>query len=186
MESKNILASATHKIILAAMAVIAALAFTFAPTNDAQAQGFEIGAGFGWIGCVNHHVDDHGFHIMVTPGYRIINWVGVYVDESFGGLWYTKNDRNDDGHFIGHTIFNAKFFLQLGPGELWGKFGIGAVYYAHDGWSDGAFALKLGVGYTADIWGNIGIGGNFDYMLGAWEGWTGNYLDIQVHVRFKF
>lgn len=184
--SQNFFAGIAHKIVLAALACIAALAFTFAPTNEAHAEGFEIGAGLGWIGQVNEGSHNHGFHIMLTPGYRFVDWVGIYLDESFGGLWWRYDGEHDDGHFFGHTVVNAKFFYPLGPGEIWGKVGIGGVYHSGEHWHTGGFAFKVGIGYTADIAGNFGIGGNFDYMLGAYDGFNGHYLDLQIHLRYKF
>ncbi len=177
--------SLSHRLFLAIIAGIFAIALTCAPTQEAQAGGFEIGAGLGWTGCVNHHSDDHGFSLIIAPGYRILDWVGVYVDQGFGGLWNTKLD--DSGRFFGQTIFNAKFFLPLNlPVDLWLKAGIGAAYVARDDWSDGAFGFKLGIGCTYNISDKIGVGANFDYLLSAWDGSNGHFLDLQIHLRYAF
>jgi hypothetical protein len=196
-KTHNIISSCSRRCALAIVTAIFAAFFALAPTSEAEAGQFELGAGFGWHGQVNNHADWQGFHFMVTPGYRIVDWVGVYLDEGFGGLFWKPPVGDRVSEFAGQTVINAKFFLPVGPVELWGKVGIGAFYLAWD-WGDsdwggpaghdsqGAFAFKLGIGCTYDVTSMIGIGGNFDYLLGAFDGGNGHYLDLQLHVRFKF
>lgn len=182
---QKIMSSLGHRLGTILFAALACLAFTCAPTEEASAQGFEVDAGLGWLGHVWHGDGVHGFELTVSPGYRIIDWVGVYVDQGFGGVF-----SHGSGMFMGQTIFNAKFYYKVGPGELWGKVGLGAVYVSKDGISSGEFAFKFGIGYTVDITNMIGIGGNFDYlpMLGGDYGgyWCTHVLELQFHVRFKF
>ena len=183
---QNLFSSCGRRLGTLLFAALACLAFTCAPTEEASAQGFELDAGFGWMAETDDGHGIHGFEITVSPGYRIVDWVGVYIDQGFGGLF-----NSGHGQFAGQTIFNAKFYYQLGPGEIWGKFGLGAFYKAHDGDSWGAFAFKIGTGYTADITDMIGIGGNFDYLPAIWSsgyGWSvcTHVLELQFHVRFKF
>ena len=182
---QNLFNSCGRRLGTLLFAALACLAFTCAPTEDASAQGFELDAGFGWLANTEYGGASHGFEITVSPGYRIVDWVGVYIDQGFGGLF-----SGGDSGFAGQTIFNAKFYYQLGPGEIWGKFGLGAFYTSYHGVSNGAFAFKIGFGYTADITDMIGIGGNFDYLPAIWSGnyvsWTTHVLELQFHVRFKF
>ena len=182
-----------RRIIPALAAALFALLFVFAPTSEARAEGFELDAGFGWYGQVDDGSDRQGFHFVISPGWRFNDLVGVYIDQGLGGLFHKPAHAKRMSWFAGHTVINAKFFLKAGPGELWGRVGIGAMYETcdygdHESW--GAFALKLGVGYTVDIWGNIGIGGNFDYLMGAFskgdDDWVNHYLDLMLHLRFKF
>lgn len=198
---KNNSLTLSRRLGLALLTAVFAAIFAFAPTQEAEAGQFELGVGFGWLGNVNNDANWQGFHFMVTPGYRIIDWVGVYLDEGFGGLFWKPDHADRMSMFAGQTVVNAKFFLPVGPVELWGKVGIGAFYLAGDNdrylhglegphpdthWSEGAFAFKLGIGVTYDVTSMIGIGGNFDYLLAAFDGGNGHYLDLQLHIRFKF
>ncbi len=182
-------------------ALFAAL-FAIVPLTTAHAEdagGFELGAGFGYFGIVNDEFDQHGFHFIITPGYRINEWVGVYVDQGFGGLFYEARIRHiDEDHnktytigrtssFAGQTVVNAKFFYPIAPVELWGKVGFGAFYTAGDYEHDAAFAFKLGIGCTYPLTEKIGIGGNFDYMIGAYKhNINAHTIDLQVHARYQF
>ena len=180
-KSRNFFSSCAHRCALAIVTAVFAAFFAFAPTSEAEAGQFELGAGFGWLGEVDNNADLQGFHFVITPGYRILDWVGVYLDEGFGGLFMKKREWNKRlSWFAGQTIVNAKFFFPVGPVELWLKGGIGAFYWAYD-WDDaygfahahdswGAFAHKLGFGVTYDVTSMIGIGGNFDYLLAAGDG----------------
>lgn len=185
---KHSVALAPHKLCLALLTTLFAACFALAPTQEAQAGGFELEGQFGWLSNVashdHHTASNHGFHFVLSPGYRFVDWVGLYLDQGFGGLF------KGGSIFAGQTIVNAKFFLPINPVELWGKVGLGAFYVANDGHSNGAFAIKLGIGVTYDIKGPIGIGINFDYMPVIWnDGWydyTTHVLDLGVHLRYKF
>ncbi|MBQ9393915.1 MAG: outer membrane beta-barrel protein [Proteobacteria bacterium] len=182
---QNIFSSCGRRLGTLLFAALACLAFTCAPTEEASAQGFELDAGIGWMANTWYGAAQHGFEITISPGYRIVDWVGVYLDQGFGGLF-----PGGEGFFAGQTIFNAKFYYELGPGELWGKFGLGAFYTGSHGESSGAFAFKIGIGYTADITEMIGIGGQFDYLptMGGngWASFCTHVIEFQFHVRFKF
>ena len=179
-----------RRIIPALAAALFALLFVFAPATEARAEGFELGVGFGWFGEVGDHAGGRwqGFHFILSPGWRFNEWIGVYIDQGFGGHFR----HHDQDHFVGQTVFNVRGFLKAGPGDLWGEIGIGAHYLSWDDHTDSAFAFKLGIGYTYDITDVVGIGANFDYMLGAFSdtkyhgAGTAHYLDLMLHLRFKF
>ena len=174
-----------HKLCLALLTALFAAFFAFAPTQEAQAGGFEIEGQLGWNSNLWHHGGHHGLQFVISPGYRIVDWFGIFLDQGFGGHF-----PNHSHYFVGQTFINAKFFIPVAPVELWGKVGLGGVYHASGDWHAGAFALKLGIGVTYDIKGPLGIGINFDYMPIFWDDYYGHAtyhgLDLMVHLRYKF
>ena len=189
----------THRLIMAFLAGLFTIALTCLPTQEARAEGglqnVELEGQLGWHGACYDDADrcNHGFYIVLSGGYRFLDWVGAYVDQALGGIFWEKH-----GSFSGHTIVNAKFFYQLNNNfEIWGKVGIGAAYTggAHwDGWGMWGgwhgFAFKLGVGGTYNFSEHLGIGLNFDYIPAIWSYWSHSYaihnLDLCLHLRYRF
>ncbi len=185
MQKQNHNILAPRKLCLALLTALFAACFALAPTQEAKAGGFELEGQLGWASNLWSHGGNHGFHVVISPGYRIVDWFGIFLDQGLGGHFPHHNH-----YFVGQTMVNAKFFLPVNPVELWGKVGLGAFYHASGNWHSGAFALKLGIGVTYDIKGPIGIGLNFDYMPIFWDDYydhlTTHALDLMVHLRYKF
>lgn len=191
----------TIKQILSSSAIaLATLFFAFtlalsAPSN-AQAGEFEAGIGFGYAGWVGNDHDGYlydddfnGMTFSLEFGYRINDWLGIFIEQDLGGLFYKKHHADID-MFYGATVFEGKVFYAIKALEIFGKLGIGATYAAdsEDGydWDNGWFALRLGVGATYYIGSNWGIGLNFDYTPSFDDDYVSHFLKFQAHFIFRF
>ncbi|MCL2326208.1 MAG: hypothetical protein FWC40_06930 [Proteobacteria bacterium] len=152
--------------------------FVFASPSDAQAADFELHGGFGYMGLFNGP-SSHGITVTLSPGLRW-GWIGIYLDQNLGGVFH-RHHHYSTSTFVGSTILNAKFFLDLGPAELWGQAGIGAAYIE----DFGAFGLKLGAGVSVPLSSFMSLGLDLAYTLGANHG-TFHLLALSGHIRLRF
>lgn len=162
------------------MALCFVTTFALAAPQEAEAGDWEIGGDFGFVTEVAGP-DEHGFGFTIYGGYRFLDWVGVYLDQQLSGVW---GNSEGPGLFVGSTVVNARFFLPVGPVELWGQIGMGAGYTAIDEHSWGAFDFKLGIGAQFPITNNIAIGGKFAYQVFANDG-TGHVLNLAVTLNYQ-
>ncbi len=195
----NLVSAIKSKFVLAAVTLASIAAFTLASPDEAQAAGWELQGAFGWLGEVHDGPGDmNGITFRLAGGYKINDWVGIFLNQDIGGTW-DKDTGARWSHFVGATIVSADFFYTLGQVQLLGLVGLGAHYIGDTHWehrhdnlkgddnnSDGAFAFRIGVGATYMINSKLGVGLNFDYTLGAYETWNDHVLDLLLHIRYAF
>ena len=180
-------------IFLGLVTLLFACGLNMATAQDAQAGEFEINGGFGFAGMYGKHVDDYnGFTFTIGAHYRIIDWLGLGVEQDLGALFFEHD--NDYNGFYGATMFDAKFIYSLGSAEIFGRLGLGAVYinldydkkHVHWEWDNAWFGLRIGVGGTYYIAGPLGLGINFDYTPSFDDDVVIHFLRLQLHLVYKF
>jgi hypothetical protein len=159
------------------MALCFVTTFALAAPQEAEAGDWEVGGDFGFVTDVGGY-DAHGFGFTIYGGYRFLDWVGVYLDQQLSGVWWEHSEAGS--YFVGSTVVNARFFLPVGPVELWGQIGMGAGYEGE--W--GAFDFKLGIGAQYPITNNIAIGGKFAYQVFANDG-ADHILNLAVTLNYQ-
>ncbi len=180
------------KWAMAMLSLFCASALFVAAPQTAQAGQVEAGIGFGWMGDEDDDADDgNGPMFELQIGYRIYDWVGVYLDQDLGGIFWDRGRWEDDySYFQGATILNARFFVPVSVIELQFKAGIGATYQAkHDDgedWSEGQFAIRLGIGAFYDITTSFGIGATFEYTPAIGDDYVKHFVSLEAQARFKF
>ena len=125
----------------------------------------------------------------ISFGYRW-KYVGVYLDHTIGGLWWTDNDeKKDDGSLLTAWFVSAHGFFPISNSfELEGAIGIGgalsdgdrpfkgdgsinpeyskpAIIFDKHGNPTPCPALHFGIGLTYYLTSYLGIGYFFDYNL---------------------
>lgn len=167
------------------MALCFVTAFSLATPEEAKAGEIEAGADLGYVAQLDI-LSSHGFGITVYGGYRIFDWMGVYVDQLLGGVWLEDYAGIEpEGIFVGSTVLNARFFMPINHSiELWGQIGIGAGYLAVNEASDEGFAFKAGVGAMYALTHNLSLGAKFAYQLFANRA-TAHNINVAITLNYK-
>jgi len=162
---------------------LAALVAVLGTTLDAQAQwysrsrgrqGGELALGGGLNMCMESGEAkcdrvDPSFAILVSPGFRMSDIIGIYLDITYGRLNPEEGDANYS-HFT--AMPTLRFFSVLPGAEIFA--GIGAGYARKDAefgdaessWEN-FLNMKLNVGGAFKVAPTMDIGVNFDYIFNA-------------------
>lgn len=147
-----------------------------------------------------------GFMGKISFGYRW-EFVGVYIDQDLGGVWYQSDDDDDeeDGNFLGGTFLVGRGIYPIMENlQVDVAFGLGIMYGAGDSGDDlekedaqmslifnedfdpsVAFAVKVGLSITYYFTDMIGAGIFFDYNYATR---TNKYeiLGVKTETTFKY